>query len=131
MKILVGYKTSEPNPALLDEAAKHAKAFNAEVVVFTSLTGEAVTEKIEKQYAEEDLPKIRKKFEEMSIPCETHLSVEGLTAGEDLVRFAKEKDVDMIIIGIKMRSKVGKILFGSNAQYVILKTDCPVLTIKM
>jgi nucleotide-binding universal stress UspA family protein len=38
--------------------------------------------------------------------------------------------VDAIIIGVKRRSKVGKLLFGSNAQYVIIKADCPVTTVK-
>ena len=131
MKILVGYKAEESSLGLLDQVVKHAKAFNASILVFTSLTGETVTEKIERQYAEEDLQKIRNFFEEKSIPCETHLSVEGLAPGEDLIRFAKENRVDEIIIGIKKKSKVGKLLFGSNAQYVILKANCPVLTVKL
>ncbi len=54
----------------------------------------------------------------------------GFEAGEDLVRFAKEKDVGEIIIGVRSRSKVGKLLFGSTAQMVILEAHCPVLTVK-
>jgi nucleotide-binding universal stress UspA family protein len=53
-----------------------------------------------------------------------------MTPGEDLVDFAKEQAVDEIIIGIKRRSKVGKLLFGSNAQYIIIKAPCPVVTVK-
>jgi nucleotide-binding universal stress UspA family protein len=56
--------------------------------------------------------------------------VRGLEAGEDLVRFAKEEEIDEIYIGIKKRSKVGKFIFGSTAQYVILEAHCPVVTIK-
>jgi nucleotide-binding universal stress UspA family protein len=36
----------------------------------------------------------------------------------------------MIVIGIKRRSRVGKLMFGSNAQYVILEAHCPVLAVK-
>jgi nucleotide-binding universal stress UspA family protein len=64
------------------------------------------------------------------IPCETHLSVRGMPPGEDLVEYAKEKQIDQIVVGIRRRSKVGKLVFGSTAQYVILEAPCPVLTVK-
>jgi nucleotide-binding universal stress UspA family protein len=69
-------------------------------------------------------------FDEDGIQCETKLLVRGMTPGEDIVDYAKEKAIDEIIIGIKRRSKVGKLLFGSNAQYIIIKAPCPVVTVK-
>jgi nucleotide-binding universal stress UspA family protein len=53
-----------------------------------------------------------------------------LDAGEDLVKLADEKKVDEIIIGVRRRSKVGKLIFGSTAQYVILNAPCPVVSVK-
>jgi nucleotide-binding universal stress UspA family protein len=50
--------------------------------------------------------------------------------GEDLVKYAKENQIDQIVVGIRRRSKVGKLVFGSTAQYVILEAPCPVLTVK-
>ena len=67
-------------------------------------------------------------FKNKKISCKTHLLVRGLEVGEDLVQFAKDTDIDEIVIGIKKRSKVGKLLFGSTAQYIILHATCPVLT---
>ena len=64
------------------------------------------------------------------IPCETIMSVRGLEAGEDLVQLADERRADEIIIGVRRRSKVGKIIFGSTAQYVVLNAPCPVVTVK-
>jgi nucleotide-binding universal stress UspA family protein len=64
------------------------------------------------------------------IASETHVLVRGLTPGEDIVDFAVDKKVDEIIIGIEKRSKVGKLLFGSNAQYIILEAPCPVVSVK-
>jgi nucleotide-binding universal stress UspA family protein len=56
--------------------------------------------------------------------------IRGREPGEDLVEFAAEHQAAEIIIGIRRRSKVGKLLFGSTAQFVILNAPCPVVTVK-
>ena len=130
MKILVGYDGSNSAKDALALAKKHAIAFKAQVLVIASLTGGSVTHAVEVEHANENLEFAKNMFEEDNIPCETKLLVRGMTPGEDLVNFAKEHEIGEIIIGIKRRSKVGKLLFGSNAQYVIIKAPCPVVTVK-
>jgi len=34
------------------------------------------------------------------------------------------------VVGVRRRSKVGKLLIGSTAQHVILNAPCPVVSIK-
>ena len=41
----------------------------------------------------------------------------------------ENEDVDLVFIGVEKRSKVGKLLFGSTAQHVILNSPCPVVTV--
>jgi nucleotide-binding universal stress UspA family protein len=53
-----------------------------------------------------------------------------MAPGEDLVQFAKDNAVDEMVVGVKRRSKVGKILMGSTAQFVVLQAPCPVVTVK-
>lgn len=67
---------------------------------------------------------------ENNINCKSHILIQGLTPGETIVNYAVENDVDQIIIGVDRLSRVGKILMGSVAQYVILQAPCPVLTVK-
>jgi nucleotide-binding universal stress UspA family protein len=129
-KIVVGYDGSNSSKEALKLAKTHARAFGAEVHVVSSLTGGPEVELQEIQNVEHDLEYTKSLFDEDKIPCETHLLIRGLTPGEDLVQFAHENSASEIIIGIKRRSKVGKLLFGSNAQYVILKASCPVVTVK-
>jgi nucleotide-binding universal stress UspA family protein len=38
--------------------------------------------------------------------------------------------IDEIVIAVKKRSKAGKWLFGSTAQYVIFNAPCPVVSVK-
>jgi nucleotide-binding universal stress UspA family protein len=69
-------------------------------------------------------------LKKQDVPCEVRLSVRGLETGEDLVEYAKENQIDQIIIGVRRRSKVGKLVFGSTAQFVILEAPCPVVSVK-
>ena len=130
MKILVGYDELGAESRILAVALKHAKAFDAEVDVVTSLEEGTESDIQDISAAEKGLEKIKQYFEKENISCRTHLMIRGVTPGEDLVSFAKENKTDEIIIGVKKRSKVGKLLFGSTAQYVILEADCPVVTVK-
>jgi len=130
MKILVGYEESKVAEAAVRLALKHAQAFGAEIIIVTSLEQGPALKKEDIDKAENKLEKVRKLFSADGIPCETHAAVSYHSPGEDLVDFAKEYDVDEIIIGVKRRSKVGKLVFGSNAQYVILAAPCPVVSVK-
>jgi nucleotide-binding universal stress UspA family protein len=130
MKILVGYDGSNAAKDALVLAKKHAKAFEAKVFVLSSLEkgNEDQLPKIEQ--AERDLEYAKNFFDKDGIPCETHLLIRGLSPGEDLIEFANENEIDEIIVGVKRRSNVGKLIFGSNARYVIMEANCPVVTIK-
>jgi nucleotide-binding universal stress UspA family protein len=130
MKIMVGYHPKEGNKNLLEIAVKHAKAFNGTVLLVTSMRGGEEVELKEFTRVEEQLEKAKVFFEKQEIKIETKLLVRGLSPGEDLVNFSKEVKADEIIIGAKSRSKVGKLIFGSTVQFVILEAGCPVLSVK-
>ena len=129
MKIVVGYKESQISKAILDVAVQHAKAFDATVYIVSSLEG-GTGQKIEEidvangelRYAEEVLKKA-------GIETATHLLIRSLSPGEDIVEFAHDKGADEIIVGVNMKSKVGKFILGSTAQHVILNAHCPVVSI--
>lgn len=130
MKILVGYRGTNVGKDLLALAIEHAKAFDGEVVLVTSMVGGDKTTRDRVIEAEKNLEEAKKFLDKLGIKNENHLLIRGKTAGEDLVDFAAENKCYEIIIGVKSRSKVGKILFGSTAQFVILKAACPVVSVK-
>jgi nucleotide-binding universal stress UspA family protein len=130
MKILVGYDGSNAAKEALNLAVKHAKAFQAAVHVVTSHVGGGAEHVEDIETAERELEYAQKLFDAEGIPCETHLLIRGLTPGEDLVEFAQEEQIDQIMVGVKKRSKVDKLVFGSTCQFVILNAPCPVLAVK-
>ncbi len=130
MQILVGYRGTNVGKDLLNLAIKHNKAFGGKIQLLTSLPGGEKTTKKMITEAEENLAEAENILDKEGVQHETHLLIRNKTAGEDLVTFAAENGCDEIIIGVKSRSKVGKILFGSTAQHVILKATCPVVSVK-
>ena len=130
MKFLVGYSGSALDERVLKQAQTHASVFNADIFVVTSLEQSSTLEKSAIDKAEGELEYLRTPFNIDDIHCETFVSVNYLSPGEDLVQFAKDNDIDMIFIGIKKTSKVGKLVFGSTAQYVLLKAPCPVVAVR-
>jgi nucleotide-binding universal stress UspA family protein len=130
MKILVGFDGSRVSEAALELAADHAQAFGAQLFLVRSMVGGPEVPKRDFENNEHELAYHKNEFKKKNIACESLLSVRGLEPGEDLARLAEEHQVDEIIIGVRRRSKVGKLVFGSTAQYVILNAPCPVVTVK-
>jgi nucleotide-binding universal stress UspA family protein len=130
MKILVGYDGTNVAKEALNLAKSYAKVFGASVEVVSSMQKGTESERKVIEQAERGLEYAKSLFEKDGIACNTHLLIRGLSAGEDLVQFANENQIDQIVVGVKRRSKVGKLLLGSTAQYVILQAECPVISVK-
>lgn len=46
-----------------------------------------------------------------------------------IVDYAGDNDARYIVVGGRKRSPIGKAMFGSDAQSVLLNSDCPVVTV--
>jgi nucleotide-binding universal stress UspA family protein len=129
MKILVGYEESRVAEAALKLGIHHARAFGADLFIVTCLEQSHDLQREDIEAVEDRLEKLKLSFKNDDFSCETYTMVSLLNPGEALVEFAAENDIDQIFIGVKKRSKVGKMVFGSNAQHVILNSPCPVVTV--
>jgi nucleotide-binding universal stress UspA family protein len=130
MKFLVAYAGgTEMDKAVLALAKKNAKLFNATLYIANSMEGVSEKEADDLTNIENNLKTLKVSITKEGILCETHLLIRGLSPGEDIVEFAKDKNVDQIFIGIEKKSKVGKLFFGSNAQHIILEAPCPVVSV--
>lgn len=64
------------------------------------------------------------------IATDARLITEGADAAEAFLEIARQEDVDLIVIGVRRRSPVGKLVLGSVSQDILLQADCPVLAVK-
>jgi nucleotide-binding universal stress UspA family protein len=51
-------------------------------------------------------------------------------AADAVLQTAQLLDAELIVIGVRRRSPVGKLFLGSSAQRILLGADCPVLAVK-
>jgi nucleotide-binding universal stress UspA family protein len=58
-----------------------------------------------------------------------HATVEG-TPFLEIIRYAKDYDVDLIVMGTHGRSALKQVLMGSVADRVVRQAPCPVLTVR-
>ncbi|MEE4265350.1 MAG: universal stress protein [Desulfobacteraceae bacterium] len=131
MNILVGYDGSKAAGEALELARKRAKVWGAKIDVVKCMAQNRELNYDDIQKVEHQLEReVRAQFNSDDVPHETHLVISGRQFGEDLVQFAEQKKINEIVIGVRRRSKAGKLLFGSTAQYVILNAPCPVVSIK-
>ena len=130
MIILIGYDGSNTSKAALSLAIRQAKAFGARLHVVTSHVGGFSDKPEDVTKAEQELEYTREICTSEQVECETHLLLRGMGAGETLVLFSGEINADLVVIGVRRRSRVDKLIFGSTAREVILNAPCPVLTVK-
>ena len=48
----------------------------------------------------------------------------------EIIRYARENDIDLVIMGTHGRSGLAHVLLGSVAEKVVRKAPCPVLTVR-
>ncbi|MCX7913478.1 MAG: universal stress protein [Thermodesulfovibrionales bacterium] len=49
---------------------------------------------------------------------------------EEILKFANENNIDLIVIATHGRKGLDRVLFGSTAERVVRNSSCPVLTIR-
>ena len=50
--------------------------------------------------------------------------------GDAVIQIAQDRNADMIVVGLRHRSMVGKLILGSTVQRILLDATCPVLAVR-
>lgn len=137
MKIVFAFDEDDSSQNALKIMQAHAHEINAHVHIVASLIKVPFPSEDQAGKKTDAVKEIEKRLESArqvltgaGITCETHLLDRALQPGEDIVKYAKGIDADFIMLGIDRASRVGKMIFGTIAQYVILEAHCPVTVFK-
>lgn len=129
MKIAVGFVLRPESEEALDRAIDEARLRDAHLVVVHSMRGGQRDETQQVLEYREALENVEKRLESSGISYTVREYARGNTPDEDLLLVAQEEEVDLIVIGMRRRSPVGKLVLGSLAQSILLNARCPVLAV--
>lgn len=126
--IVVGYLPSPEGSAAFERAKQWAHAASARLVVVN--TGHHGDYHHPSFASPQDLDAIDTELTEAGVEHEVLQPTDGRPSAEAILGTAITHDADLIVIGLRRRSPVGKLITGSTAQHVLLDAPCPVLTVK-
>lgn len=130
MAIVVGYVPTSEGRAALQRAVQECRLRNAKLVVINSSRGGRELSAEDAATYEGELEAVRAELDEAGIEHEVRQLVRGQDPAEDLIAVAEEVAADVIVIGLRRRTPVGKLILGSNAQRILLDAPCAVLAVK-
>ena len=130
MAVVVGYVPTEEGRAALHRAAEECKLRNTSLVVINSNRGGKDLDAEEAARYEQELDSVRAELDSAGVSNEVRQLVRGNEPAEDLIEAAESSNAELIVIGLRRRTPVGKLILGSNAQRILLDATCPVLAVK-
>ncbi len=130
MTIVVGFIPTPEGQAALARAAHETTVRQTSLVVVSSHDPAEERDKAAVARLEQELDAAARRLADEGLTYEVRTLDRGRLASEDLLEVADEVDADLIVIGLRKRSPVGKLFLGSNAQQILLDANRPVLTVK-
>lgn len=139
-RILVPVDFSENSNRIIQYGAYVASQFGAEMeAIFVAQTFQDYSEFFEPhmpviQFEEDLIASAREKMKSfLAESLDPFAACQGVVMAGDIaetiLEYAKEKKVDLIVMGTHGYKGLEKVLFGSIAEKIVKKSPCPVLTI--
>jgi nucleotide-binding universal stress UspA family protein len=127
--VVLGYVPKPEGEAALAASIAEARLRQADLVVVNSHRahrGDADAH----ERLQAELDEVRARVEGAGVAVDVRHPETGLEASDDLLNIAEEVAADLVVIGLRRRTPVGKLILGSNAQRILLDAPCPVLAVK-
>jgi nucleotide-binding universal stress UspA family protein len=128
MTILVAYAPRPEGEAALQKGLEIAKRRDEHLIVVNASPG-GTGEDASKADVQ-DVERVEQILAESGASAEFKQFVRGRSALDEIEDLVESKSVSLLVIGLRQRSKVGKLIMGSVAQDILMSVPCPVLAVK-
>jgi nucleotide-binding universal stress UspA family protein len=125
--VVVGYVPKPEGEAAIDHGIREARLRDTSLIVVTSRR----RRRDEDATPDQLLSGLEQKLQRSGVEYDVRMPERDGEPADDLIDVAQSADADLIVIGLRRRSPVGKLILGSNAQRILLDAPCPVLAVKL
>jgi nucleotide-binding universal stress UspA family protein len=125
--IVVGYSADPYGRSALEHGIEEAKMRGTTLKVINSTSGDSYADAHFAQPGE--IHNVEERLNNCGVKFELSQPV-GVDTAEELLKAMDGDDAELLVIGIRHRSPVGKLLLGSVSQQLLLECPKPVLAVK-
>lgn len=131
MSVAVAYEVSPDAGLTLTQGASEALLRKTNLIVL-HVTDTLDLNKAESQRAgvSDEVEKVIREGGFTDVDWTVKLSTGSDDIAATVVELAAKFKAEILVIGARRRSPIGKLILGSSAQRIILETDMPVLVVK-
>ena len=128
MTIVVGYIPTPEGLTAVEYATRVALEKHTRLVLVNS--GVRGNDTDPSFASAEELDALSERLTGMGVEHEVRQPLLAESPADEILNAAAELDTEMIVIGLRRRSLVGKLFLGSTSQQIIIDAECPVVTVK-
>lgn len=129
MTVVVGYVPNELGDATLAAAIEEARRRGTDLVVVNTTRADRLVDPNYAQGAQADA--LESQLEASGVPHDVRRFTSTELAADDVLGVADDVGAELIVIGLRHRTPVGKLIMGSTAQSILLDATCSVLAVKL
>ncbi len=128
MTILVAYVPRPEGRAALEQGIALARERAQKLLVVNAAPGGSDNDATLADPG--DVEQVEKQLASAGIEAEFRQFVRGNDAVAEIEQLVMAHNVELVVIGLRRRSAVGKVLLGSVAHDILMTVPCPVLAVK-
>jgi nucleotide-binding universal stress UspA family protein len=128
MTVVLGWVPGELGEAASAAAVEEARRRGSRLVVVNTTRSDRL---VDTRWADDGQEAgLRERLSSAGVEFTVRRSSSPDLASEVVLAVAHEVDAELVVIGVRHRSPLGKLVLGSTAQSILLGARCPVLAVK-
>lgn len=128
MTVVVGYIPNPLGEAALGAAIEQAHWRGTDLVAVNTTRADRL---VDPRYAQDvAVQALESRLAGSGVPHAVRRFTSSDLTADALLKVAAEVGAQLIVIGLRHRTPVGKMVMGSTAQTILLDSPCPVLAVK-